>query len=75
MSTPARALPEWEDVLSAAARLQRILPDAVLVGGTASAVHAAHRFSRDADRQNWACGRRPSAGMKGSTPHTKGVKK
>jgi len=42
-------LPDWELVLSCAARLQRILPDAVLVGGTASAIHAAHRFSRDAD--------------------------
>jgi hypothetical protein len=43
------ALPDWEEVLSSAARLQRILPDAVLVGGTASAIHAKHRFSRDAD--------------------------
>jgi hypothetical protein len=43
------ALPDWELVLSAAARLQRILPEAVLVGGTASAIHAEHRFSRDAD--------------------------
>lgn len=42
-------LHEWDLVLSAAARLQRILPDAVLVGGTASAIHAHHRFSRDAD--------------------------
>lgn len=42
-------LPDWELVLSSAARLQRILPEAVLVGGTASAIHAAHRFSRDAD--------------------------
>lgn len=42
-------LPEWERVLSSAARLQRILPEAVLVGGTASAIHAKHRFSRDAD--------------------------
>lgn len=42
-------LPDWELVLSCAARLQRILPDAVLVGGTASAIHAKHRFSRDAD--------------------------
>lgn len=41
--------PDWELVLSSAARLQRILPDAVLVGGTASAIHAEHRFSRDAD--------------------------
>lgn len=42
-------LPDWELVLSSAASLQRILPDAVLVGGTASALHAGHRFSRDAD--------------------------
>ena len=42
-------LPEWERLLSSAARLQRILPDAVLVGGTAAAIHAEHRFSLDAD--------------------------
>lgn len=42
-------LPDWELVQSAAARLQCILPDAVLVGGTASAIHATHRLSRDAD--------------------------
>jgi len=42
-------LPDWELVLSSAARLQRILPEAVLVGGTASAIYAQHRFSRDAD--------------------------
>lgn len=42
-------LPDWELVLSSAARLQRILPEAVLVGGTASALFAEHRFSRDAD--------------------------
>ena len=49
MSKPTVPLPDWELVLSSAARLQRILPDAVLVGGTAAALHAAHRFSRDAD--------------------------
>jgi hypothetical protein len=43
------SLPDWEQVLSAAAHLQQLLPDAVLVGGTASAIHARHRFSRDAD--------------------------
>jgi hypothetical protein len=43
------SLPDWEQVLSAAARLQQLLPKAVLVGGTASAIHARHRFSRDAD--------------------------
>lgn len=42
-------MPDWELVLSSAARLQRIVPDAVLVGGTASAIHAKHRFSRDSD--------------------------
>lgn len=49
MSKNTAPLPEWELVLSAAARLQKILPDAVLVGGTASAIHAKHRLSRDAD--------------------------
>lgn len=46
---PTNDLPEWERLLSSAARLQRILPDAVLVGGTAASLHARHRFSRDAD--------------------------
>lgn len=43
------ALPEWERILSSAAHLQEILPDAVLVGGTAAAIYAEHRFSADAD--------------------------
>lgn len=42
-------LPDWELVLSSAAHLQRILPDAVLVGGTASALYTEHRKSIDAD--------------------------
>lgn len=42
-------LPEWEQLLSAAAHLQEILPDATLVGGTAVAIFTQHRFSRDAD--------------------------
>jgi hypothetical protein len=46
---PKEDLPDWELVLSAAAHLQEIVPEAVLVGGTASALHAGHRFSRDAD--------------------------
>ena len=40
---------EWDAVLSAAAGLQGHIPDAVLVGGTASAIFAAHRTSKDAD--------------------------
>lgn len=46
---PNDASPDWERVLSSAARLQRILPDAVLVGGTAAAMYAKHRLSTDAD--------------------------
>ena len=42
-------LPDWDVVLSAAARLQTLLPDAILVGGTASALYAGHRISVDAD--------------------------
>lgn len=45
---PAR-LPEWERLLSSAARLREILPGAVRVGRTAAAIHAEHRFSLDAD--------------------------
>jgi hypothetical protein len=39
----------WEDVLASLCRLQGVLPDAVLVGGTASALYAGHRFSFDHD--------------------------
>jgi hypothetical protein len=42
-------LPDWERLLAAAGRLQTILPDATLVGGTAAAVAAGHRRSMDAD--------------------------
>jgi len=40
---------DWERLLSSASRLQEILPDAVLVGGTAAALYARHRYSEDAD--------------------------
>jgi hypothetical protein len=42
-------LPEWDALLASAVRLQRLLPDATLVGGTAAALHANHRRSLDAD--------------------------
>lgn len=42
-------LPDWDAVLSAAAHLQAIFPDAVLVRGSAAALHAGHRMSVDAD--------------------------
>jgi hypothetical protein len=41
--------PELNAVLQAAARLQELVPDAVLVGGTAAAFHAGHRVSLDDD--------------------------
>jgi hypothetical protein len=40
---------DLQPVLEAAARLQELVPDAVLVGGTAAAVHAGHRQSLDDD--------------------------
>ena len=46
---PSTPLPEWEALLSSAAHLQRIVPDAVLVGGTAAASFAHHRVSMDHD--------------------------
>ncbi len=49
MSKPIADLPDWERLLSAAARLQAIIPGTVLVGGTAAAVHAEHRLSMDDD--------------------------
>lgn len=45
----SESLPPWDEVLSAAARLQTLVPETVLVGGTAAAIYAGHRFSRDAD--------------------------
>ncbi|OAM91646.1 hypothetical protein OH491_24185 [Termitidicoccus mucosus] len=49
MSKNTKPQPDWENVLSAATRLQHILPGATLVGGTASAIYANHRVSYDAD--------------------------
>ncbi len=39
----------WEEVLASRRHLQSVLPDAVLVGGTASALYAGRRFSFDQD--------------------------
>lgn len=43
------AWPDWEQVLSAAAHLQVVLPGTTLVGGTAAAIYAKHCVSYDAD--------------------------
>lgn len=41
--------PTLQRVLESAARLQELVPDAVLVGGAAAALHAGHRDSLDHD--------------------------
>lgn len=41
--------PILRQVLASAARLQEVVPDAVLVGGSAAALHAGHRDSFDHD--------------------------
>ena len=48
MTKKAR-VPDWETLLAHAAALQAKIPAAILVGGTAAALHAGHRFSIDHD--------------------------
>lgn len=40
---------DWERVVEAAAGAQALVPEAILVGGSAAALHASHRFSKDDD--------------------------
>jgi diaminopimelate decarboxylase len=47
--TPVAASDDLVAVLESAARLQRLVPDAVLVGGSAAAAYAGHRDSFDHD--------------------------
>jgi len=42
-------LKDVDSLLEGAAKLNRVFPDAVLVGGAAAAIHAKHRMSIDAD--------------------------
>jgi hypothetical protein len=42
-------LPDWEKLLAAERHLQLLVPGAVLVGGTAAALHVGHRKSHDGD--------------------------
>ena len=49
MGPQPEQLPEWERLLAAERHLQHLVPGAVLVGGTAAALHARHRISMDAD--------------------------
>lgn len=47
--TETETLPDWERLLAAERHLQQLVPGAVLVGGTAAALHAGHRHSHDGD--------------------------
>jgi hypothetical protein len=49
ISMMAELSPTLKQVLASAARLQEVVPDAVLVGGSAAALHAGHRDSFDHD--------------------------
>lgn len=40
---------DWKRLLAAERRLQEVVPEAVLVRGTAAALHAGHRISLDGD--------------------------
>jgi hypothetical protein len=46
---PGLSRPELVRVLESAARLQAVVPDAILVGGSAAALWASHRTSFDHD--------------------------
>lgn len=47
--TPGLSRPDLVRVLESAARLQAVVPDAILVGGSAAALWASHRMSFDHD--------------------------
>jgi hypothetical protein len=47
--TKQTEIPDWETLLAHAALLQTKIPAAILVGGTAAAVHAGYRISFDHD--------------------------
>jgi hypothetical protein len=49
MTTSGNLDPRLVEVLESASRLQELVPDAVLVGGSAAALHAGHRISFDHD--------------------------
>jgi hypothetical protein len=49
MSSGPESLPDWERLLVAERHLQYLVPGAVLVGGTAAALHVGHRVSMDGD--------------------------
>jgi hypothetical protein len=49
MARSDERVPDWERLLAAERHLQHLVPGAILVGGTAAALHARHRVSLDGD--------------------------
>ncbi|MDR0592959.1 MAG: hypothetical protein LBG60_06830 [Bifidobacteriaceae bacterium] len=49
MPDPSPANPQFSELLASAARFQRLVPESVMVGGAAAALHASHRISVDHD--------------------------
>ncbi len=49
MARESEVVPDWERLLAAERHLQALVPGAVLVGGSAAALHARHRVSLDGD--------------------------
>ena len=49
MTDPAPANPQFLELLAIAARFQRLVPESVMVGGAAAAIHARRRISVDHD--------------------------
>jgi hypothetical protein len=49
MASQLETIPEWERLLAAERHVQHLVPGAVLVGGSAAALHVGHRVSLDGD--------------------------
>jgi len=46
---------DWEQLLAAERHLQKLVPNTVLVGGTAAAMHAGHRSVKTATMYSPTC--------------------
>jgi hypothetical protein len=62
---PRSELPDWERLLAAERHVQALVPGAVLVGGTAAALHAGYRRSHDEPRDRLHIERRRPAKRSG----------
>ncbi len=50
-SQPEYSAQDWESVLQAGVEAQRLVPEAIAVGGTAAALYAGHRRSMEVDHE------------------------